>query len=60
MPARDTSTFHPELQLSPNPRKGLQLVATPDRHHNLPGVWVMQYSMVLTRAPWSEFEKATR
>ena len=35
MPARDTSTFHPELQPSPNPLKGLQPVATPDRHHNL-------------------------
>ena len=41
MLAHNTSTFHPELQLSPNPWKGLQLVATPNHHHNLPGIWVM-------------------
>ena len=41
MPSHNTSTLEPELQPGPNLRSGLQPVATPDRHHNLPGVWVM-------------------
>ena len=41
MLGHDTSISEPKLQPGPNIWSGLQPVATPNHHHNLPGLWVM-------------------
>ena len=41
MLGHDTSISEPKLQPGPNIWSRLQPVATPNRHHNLPGLWVM-------------------